>query len=269
MGGHSNKYPSCTKPWTLYVISIKMRILLIILITLNVAPLKAQRPYFYSLQEKDNNQKESYVLYSKFGKRITSSKFDWISTNYWGWVFGWKNKLIKVYDSTGKYLNIDSIQEIHNIWSNTNIIPLKRNGYWGYYSKDGKLKIRHQYDDATLFKNGKAAVKLKDHFYFIDTSGNVLSEKYIESRDYGFESLSTPVGLTNFSNWPQEIFKKDGKVGLIEKATGKILIDALYDGIFSITKDNVIVEKSKKFGVVNFLGEVIIPIEYDMIYLLD
>ena len=168
-----------------------------------------------------------------------------------------------------KKLNIDSVQEYHQIWLHTTMIPLKKNGYWGFYSKDGILKIKHQFDDVTLFKNGKAAVKLKGDFYFIDTAGKILPEKYISSNDYEFEQYSRAVGLTNFINSPQATFKKGDKIGLMESATGKILIDALYDGIFNLSRDNVIAQLGKKFGVVNFFGKVIIPIEYDMIYLLD
>lgn len=246
-----------------------MRIIFILFIMLSVFGAKAQTLYFYSAQKIDTAQKKSYTLYSKKGLRITDTEYDWISTNYWGWIFGWKDKLIKAYDSTGKYLGIDSIEEIHHIWGQTEFIPLKRNGYWGFYSKEGVLKIKHQYDDVTLFENGKAAVILNGKYYFIDTGGNILEEKYVESADYEFVNLSTAVGLTTFENWPQEIFKKEGKVGLIEKATGKVLIDAQYDGIYNITSENVVVRKGKKFGVVNFLGEVVIPVEYDMIYLLD
>jgi hypothetical protein len=246
-----------------------MRKYLTLFFILSAINLKAQKPYFYSVQKIDSNLNESYNLYSKFGDRIISKKCDWISTNHLGWIFCWKEKLIKVYDSSGKYLNIDNVQEIQQTWSNTTLIPLKRKEYWGYYSRDGKLAIKHKYEDVTLFKNGKAAVKLKENIYFIDTTGNILAEKYYPSNDYNFEKLSKAVGLTNFFNTPQETFKKDEKVGLVEKATGKILLEPIYDGIFSISNDNVIVQIGNKYGVMNFIGKIIIPIEHDMIYLLD
>jgi hypothetical protein len=246
-----------------------MRKYLTLLFILSVMNLEAQKITFYSVQKLDSSLHKSYTLYSKFGQRIISSECDWISTNYMGWIFCWKDKLIKVYDSTGKYLNIDKIQEIQQTWANTTLIPLKRKGYWGYYSNEGKLVIKHKYEDVTLFRNGKAAVKLKEKIYFIDTSGKILPEKYFLTNDYNFEKLSTAVGLTNFFNKPQETFKKDGKFGLIEKATGKVLLQAIYDGIFSISKENVIVQLGKKYGVMNFFGKIIIPIECDMIYLLD
>ena len=166
-----------------------MRKYLTLLFILSVINLKAQKNYFYSVQKLDSSLHKSYNLYSKFGEKIISSECDWISTNYLGWIFCWKDKLIKVYDSTGKYLNIDKVQQIQQTWANTTLIPLKRKGYWGYYSKEGKLVIKHKYEDVTLFRKGKAAVKLKEKIYFIDTSGNTLPEKYFLSDDYNFEKL--------------------------------------------------------------------------------
>lgn len=246
-----------------------MRVLLILLITFTLGSARAQRPYYYSAQKVDSMNKKSYILFDKYGNRITNLEFDWIVTNNIGWILGLKDRQYRIYDSTGRYIGIDSIQSMIEVWSSSTLIPLKRGGYWGFYSKDGKLKIKHQYDDVTIFKWGKAAVKSNGKIFYIDTSGLILPEKYTESEVYTFEKTSTLVGLFGFSNWAQEKFMKDNKVGLIEKATGKILIDPVYDGMYSISKDNVVVKQSNKFGVVNFSGKIIIPIEYNMIYLLD
>lgn len=246
-----------------------IRLLLVLFITICSINAPAQSPYFYSAKKLDAAGKSIHTIYSKNGTRLINQQFDWIAANSWGWIFGWKDGLIKVYDSTGKYLHVDSIQTIHHIWKQVTLIPLQRNGKWGYYTKDGKLSIPHLYKDVTLFKNGKAAVKATGKIYFIDTTGSILPEQYKESTDYPFEKLSTAVGLTTFYNMPQETFKKADKVGLIEKSTRKILIEAIYDGIFSISADNVVVQKGSKYGVVNFAGKTIIPIDYEMIYLLD
>ena len=246
-----------------------MRLLLILFMTFCFVNTKAQRHYYYSVQVSKNPKEKSYILYSKFGEKLINTKSDWIWTNYWGNVFCWKDKYAKVYDSTGRYQGIDSIQEICDIYLNSIFLPMKRGGYWGYYTKEYKLKIKHQYDDVTLFRNGKAAVKIKDNFYYIDTSGNILPEKYTPSNDYEFEKTSRAMGLSNFFNSPQATFKKENRVGLKESATGKILIEPIYDGIFSLSKHNVIVELNKKYGVINFSNKIIIPIKYEMIYLIE
>jgi hypothetical protein len=247
----------------------KQLLLLLLFLFYSLTANSQKLNYYYSVQKKDSMGKEFYTLFSKFGDKVLDMKCDWISTNYSGWSFCWKEKLIRVYDSMGRYLNIDNIQEIQSTYANTSLIPLKRKGKWGYYSRQGKIQIKHKYEDATLFRNGKAAVKANGRIFYIDTNGKNLKEKYIASNEYSFEKLSTAVGLTTFYNMPQETFKKGDKLGLIEKATSKVLINAVYDGIFSISKDNVIVQLGEKYGVVDFSGKIIIPIEYEMIYLLD
>ena len=61
-------------------------------------------------------------------------------------------------------------------------------------------------------------------------------------------------------------FKKDEKYGLID-LNGKILLDAIYDDIYSLkgTKDVVITVQDKKLGLVNSEGTIVIPNKYTQI----
>lgn len=243
------------------------RVLISLIATFWCLTVEAQSNYFYSAEKVDSAQNRTYVLFTSTGERVFDFESDWIIVSTYGFVFCQNNNLIKVYDTSGNYLNIDSIEETNYSWTASNLIPLKKNGYWGYYSKDGQLKIAHKYQEATMFTDGKAAVKIAGKSYFIDSSGKILKQKYVYSEKYSFESFVTAAGITGFADRPQEIFKRDEKLGLIEKSTRKVLIEPVYDGIFSITEENVVVLLNGKYGVVNFNGKVVIPIVYNRINL--
>jgi len=230
--------------------------------------LPAQKTYYYSVEKTVAPGKKAYTLYTQKGKQLIPGQHDWISTNNWNWIFVWNNKTAVVYDSLGKTIGIEGIEEVHHVWVMSEMLPLKKKGLWGYYNEKGDLKIPHIYEEAALFDHGRAAVKLQGKYCYINTSGKVIDTTFKQSPDEAFINLGTVIGLTDFSNWPQELVEENGKVGLREKKTGKMLLTCVYDGLYNITKEAVIAEKNGRYGVVNFKGKNILPIEHEMIYLL-
>lgn len=55
---------------------------------------------------------------------------------------------------------------------------------------------------------------------------------------------------------------KGGKWGFKER-NGKVVVEPVYDEVFSFHEDLCCVEKEEKFGYINRQGEVVIPLEYD------
>ncbi len=54
------------------------------------------------------------------------------------------------------------------------LMPMARNGKWGYVDKEFKFAIQPQFDWAENFTEGRAVVKLGENWGFIDTTGKVV-----------------------------------------------------------------------------------------------
>ena len=61
---------------------------------------------------------------------------------------------------------------------------------------------------------------------------------------------------------PYVKISRGGKWGFKER-NGKIVVEPVYDEVFTYHDDLCCVEKEEKFGYINRQGEVVIPIEYD------
>ena len=84
------------------------------------------------------------------------------------------------------------------------------NGLWGYKDKKGKVRIEAKYDDANIFREGLASVRLGDYktgkYGFIDKTGKIvipLKYQYAGSFSEGLAAVSL-----------------NGKFGFVDK-TGK------------------------------------------------
>ena len=51
--------------------------------------------------------------------------------------------------------------------------------------------------------------------------------------------------------------------GFKDKKTNAIVVDTIYDDVFSFKEDLCCVEKDEKYGFINRKGEIVIPLEYD------
>lgn len=243
--------------------------IVLLLFQLKALDLFAQKNHYYSVEKTVAPGQKAYTLYNQKGVQIIPHQHDWISVNNWKWIFVFDHHTAIVYDSLGKSLGIEGIEEIHHVWLTSDLIPLRKKGLWGYYTKKGTLKIPHLYQQAALFDHGQAAVQLDGKYCYIDASGNVLDKTFTGSPDEIFMILETALGLSLFSNYPQELVHENGKFGLRDKRSGKMLIKCAYDGLYNITDQAVIAEKDGRYGVINFKGKIILPIEHEMIYLLD
>ena len=228
-----------------------------------------QEKLFYSAQVEDSTGTFSYIIFDSTGKQLIDGSHDWIGVNYWDWILVSDDKKSIAYNSEGEPLGIYNIESTHHVWVQCTLIPLKKEGLWGFYNKTGELIIAHQFKDATLFHEDKAAVILDQDTLLIDRLGVQIDEPFIEDQSRRFERLSGAYGLTSWANADQETFTKKGKVGLREVKTGKVIIKPIYDGLFNLEKGQVTVELNGLFGVVNFNNEVVIPIKYKKVMVLD
>lgn len=152
-----------------------------------------------------------------------------------------------------------------------------------FITKDGKMGlfdvannqqlIETQYDDLWYFRDGFFIAKKDGKLGVIDKNNNI----------------KLPFVYDNISSMPCErcselslksldliVVNKDGKVGLMEFETGRELFYVDYDGIvlqyenqpvLKVNKTNA--DGKKKYGIINYQGETIIPAVYDRINSLD
>ena len=59
------------------------------------------------------------------------------------------------------------------------LMPVKKNGKWGYIDGDGNLVIPCIYDEVSLFNGGIAIVKYNGKEYVIDKKGNVVEDEEV------------------------------------------------------------------------------------------
>lgn len=167
-----------------------------------------------------------------------------------------------------------------------------KNGLWGYIDDDGKVVIEPQYLRAYPFSDGLAKVFDKQgEIKFIDKKNKtILSPKYKQMGNFSEglcavnnEHLGGSFGYIDkkgkvvipFQHESAGDFKHDfakvralggnGK-GLINRK-GELVIPLLYDEIMPLTKDRILIQTSKGFGLIDEKGKEILPTSFaDIIF---
>jgi hypothetical protein len=234
---------------------------------------RAQKPSPIYSAEKIENGKSQYYIYDYQGGKLFPNAVDWAYSNTWSWIFvlNKSSNLIKAYDSKGNYFGIDSIQETQSTYSNLNRTGIKKNNKWGFYDRNGKIKIAHDYDEISHFRNNKAAVKVGNSIYMIDTNGVRLPEAYKDDKNYGFEDSDIALGMGgDFYNFQHKKVEQNKKIGLSDKQ-GTLVIPVIYDYLFDIKEEFELISAriGDMNGVLHFGNKVIIPIEYKSVFVLN
>lgn len=121
-------------------------------------------------------------------------------------------------------------------------------GKVGLINKEGKILLKPEYDQIATMIDGKAAVSKDDLWGIIDTEGKTIIPFQYE--------MITELNKTNF------VVYHGGRMGLYNLKTNKLVKDG-YDYI-SLSQDSplITVQQGEKFGFINPLGEIVIPIKY-------
>lgn len=112
-----------------------------------------------------------------------------------------------------------------------NMARVKKNGKWGYISKNGEIAIPFQYELADPFSSGLAGVVLNGKVGFIDKTGRMVIPNIYERDNRYEESL----GFIGFHG-SVTMVKKDGMYGMIDKQ-GKSLTPFKYGDVFMSRSD--------------------------------
>ena len=147
--------------------------------------------------------------------------------------------LLRAYDEIGGI----------SFFSDEEIVPVWKNGKWGYIDSTGKLVTPCEWDDAGYFYEGFACVKEEEKWGYIDTTG-----KLVIPCEWDW-SAAFDNGLT----WVE----KDRKWGCID-TTGKIVVpcelDHVYYGEFDGLHNGLtLVGKDGKWGCIDATGKFVAP----------
>ena len=123
-----------------------------------------------------------------------------------------------------------------------------KNGKWGFIDKTGKEITSFQYDSTLDFREGMAAVKKGSKIGFIDTTGK--------------EAVPCTYDDTKGFSQGLVAVKKGGKWGFIGK-TGEEVIPFQYDDATSFFQGLAGVKKNGKWGFINKTNEAVIDFQYD------
>ena len=188
---------------------------------------------------------------------------------------------------------ISNTDENNNLWYETNILRVEKDGKYGLIDLSGKTLLECEYDEITALDGSKGILKIsKDGNYgVVGEDGKIL----IPAQYANIENLDTEskvgfvvqneegkYGIVDYSNAtilePQydEITKVYGSDNYVVKQTGKeiivkkdgteVLNNSDYDSIPEVlknTENDVIYKKQDKFGVMKLSGEITIDAEYE------
>ena len=145
-----------------------------------------------------------------------------------------------------------------------NYFVFKENEKYGVIDKDGNIILNPEYTDVIIPNPGK------DVFLCENEKGSELINSKKESLFKEYDEIEL-IKLNNLtSTLSYEInalkYKKNGLYGLIDYKGNKIT-ENIYESIENInpTEGKFIVKQNKKAGIIDFNGNILVPIQYDFI----
>lgn len=141
--------------------------------------------------------------------------------------------------------------------SSEGLVAVEQKGKYGFMNSQGKLVIPIKYDDVGIFSEGLASVEKNNKSGFINIQGKIVIP-------FEYDRPS------RFSDGLARV-RIDGRYIFIDKTGTKVLdVDRYYNlNPFSYSEvfmdGFALVEKESKQGLINKQGELVVPVEYDLI----
>ncbi|GHU70878.1 hypothetical protein FACS189413_11850 [Bacteroidia bacterium] len=127
--------------------------------------------------------------------------------------------------------------------------PIQADGLWGYENPKGECEIKPQFEEASDFCEGLAAVRIGSKWGFINPKGKfVINPQFERARDF-CEGLA-----------PVEI---DNRWGLIDK-TGSFVINPQFGGIYPWNNEVYLIQADdSRAGLMDKKGNILVSPQFD------
>ena len=191
------------------------------------------------------NQKLGFI--DKAGKIIIPIDYDDGESFKGGFAIVSTNNLYGMIDRTNKPKVPLRYELIGSFKSNLALVANET--AYGYVNKTAKEIIPLKLDYATDFQNGYALVEIDDYKGIINSVG-----KLVVPAKYQY--------LENFNRYNVATAKNDSLFGLLNKSGGEQL-PFIYDQIGEFSNGLALVAKEGKYGYVDRIGEIKIPVKYN------
>lgn len=152
-------------------------------------------------------------------------------------------------DANGKEVFAPVFEEI-GVVADSKLILFKMNGKFGFMDWSGHIIVSPQYQLASDFINGRAAV-FNGKWGFIDITGELVIRNIYDEVGF-FSSNLAPVKIGN-------------EFGYIDKI-GNVVIPFQYSNANSFLNGCAIVQKDHHAGLIDTSGNLIIPIKYENVW---
>lgn len=209
---------------------------------------------------------DKYGYIDRDGKIVIPFTYEWLGC--------YSEELIP-YVNEGKYgyINTSNKIEINNIYKEADsfhegVAAVTIDGEkFGFIDRKGECVIPFKFDYSCRFSEGLAAIKIKDKWGYIDHSGDVVIDTlYDRVNDFmlGSAIVGICIGEKMEVNdeYGNHYFYRKIKYGLVDH-NGKLLTPLEYDKIGELKGDKYIVEKDNCFGVIDVVGQVVLPCIYN------
>ncbi|GEM_PF-2601516 len=165
-------------------------------------------------------------------------------------------------DRTGEIvidLQFNNIQTAQDFSEGLAAVQFERGGPYGYIDESGAIAIEPQFDDAVLFREGLARVKVGGLWGYIDKAGQMV----VEPRFADCSSLgSAYVASCNYFNEGMARVVLDGKWGYINR-TGEVVVKIRFDRAFDFSDGLAAVTIGDKCGYIDTRGDFAIEPQFD------
>lgn len=132
---------------------------------------------------------------------------------------------------------------------NANLMLVEENSKYGFANKKGQLIIAPSYEYASDFKNGFAIVEKDNKKGIIDSKA-----QFVIPMIYSWLELPNQYGVIRA--------KKDSLFGLID-ISGEEILPFSYNQIGSVSSGLLLIRSGTKYGYSNYKGEIVVSLKYD------
>ncbi|MFT5822395.1 MAG: hypothetical protein ACI8ZM_003651 [Crocinitomix sp.] len=232
-----------------------------------------------------DKHKEYKVLINKKGEQINTTEFDDILFLSEGMLKVRVNKRVGIADSTGQLILPIAFKEVEYNWRRPNYFTVCNGEACGLVNREGKLIIPYEYSEILRLHEGEYIVAVKDEKRgVIDLNNNIImpfeyGENFVAFNDSVFlgegdyslflmnakaEKLSPSFNYISSVQTNKHGFskiKQYGSVGVVNTNNASMAIEAKYDEIV-LFSDHIWVKEGPYEGIVDYEGNIIIPIEF-------